>query len=318
MNTTSIPEWLPAGVNALQSFLKDHRDAEKKLSEILDSPLANPDANTKDIVATAISNYFGQEVTDLLDNMMQSDLEGHLQEYSEIIPPESMKFLSKFVSLYVPKLKNLIRLTNPLVTFLKSHPDANHQVQKILDKYLTKIDATTWNSMGLSLDNYWSQENTDILFDVAQAANQESRLQEIKDLVTPETMDFLRQIISLYGPELGNAYLAANQLPNNWKTFYRDVYYDYINKRYHIRIRLAKYNGEEPLIEGNIDSILELTTFMIQTLLFLPNPDGITQSLIDQFIQKSNELNKFLQPSKPEISSTSSDDKAAESITPSR
>jgi len=122
-------------------------------------------------------------------------------------------------------------------------------------------------------------------------------------------INFLRKIISLYGPELADAFLYSSQLPNNWKVFYRDVYYDYVNKRSHIRVRLAKYNGEEPFVEGNADSILELTIFLIQTLLFLQARDFFGKDMTNQFIKEANKLIKFLQPPTSEVSDNQPDSK---------
>lgn len=182
-----------------------------------------------------------------------------------------------------------------LQAFLKSHPDAERQVREILDKRLDKIDGTTWRAIFASLDNYLGKESTDLLFNVAQP-DQAKRLEDISDAAPHDVMNFLRTIISLYGPELANAFLISNQLPNNWKMFYRDVYYDYINKRSHLRVRIAKYNGEEPFVEGDADSILELTIFMIQTLLFLPIPDLIGAQMADRFVEEANRLIEFLRP----------------------
>lgn len=182
-----------------------------------------------------------------------------------------------------------------LQAFLKSHPDAERQVREILDKRLANIDGTTWRAIFASLDNYLGKESTDLLFNVAQP-DQAKRLEDIRDAAPHDVMNFLRTIISLYGPELANAFLVSNQLPNNWKMFYRDVYYDYINKRSHIRVRIAKYNGEEPFVEGDADSILELTIFMMQTLLFLPIPDLIGTQMADRFVEEANRLIEFLRP----------------------
>ena len=191
-----------------------------------------------------------------------------------------------------------------LESFLKSHPDAERQVGEILNKRLGKIDANTWNSVFTSIDSYWGKESTDILYNVANVAQSdlEKRLQDIGESASVEVMNFLRKIISLYGLELEAAFLALSQLPNNWKTFYRDVYYDHVNKRSHLRVRLAKYNGEEPFIEGNADSMLELTILLMQTVSFLPNADSVGKEISDQFVQEANKLIKFLQPPSPESS----------------
>lgn len=298
------PDWLPSGANALQAFLKTHPDAKQQVQKILEKSLEKIDANTPTIVVKDLDNYFGREITDMLFDFVQPDLGGQLPEFSEIIPTEAMNFLKEFITQYGSKLVNLNKVSNQasaaaLDAFLKSHPDAENQVREIIDKRLATIDANTWNSIFSSLDNYWGKVSTDILYNIAQS-DQASRLQDLEGSVTPEVMNLLRKIISLYGPELANAFLASNQLPNNWKTFYRDVYYDYVNRRSHLRVRLAKYNGEEPFVEGNADSILELTILIMQTIRFLPVPDFISKSMSDRFIQEANELIKFLQSPTPE------------------
>ena len=200
-----------------------------------------------------------------------------------------------------------------LESFLKSHPDAEHQVREILDKRLGKIDANTWNSVFTSLDSYWGKESTDILYNFASVAQSEleNRFQEIGKTAPVEVINFLRKIISLYGPEFEAAFLASSQLPNNWKTFYRDVFYDHVNKRTHLRVRFAKYNGEEPFIEGSADSMLELTILMMQTIGYLPGPDSVGKEISGQFIQEANKLIDFLQTPAPEEPLEESESKPA-------
>jgi hypothetical protein len=193
----------------------------------------------------------------------------------------------------------LLTSATALESFLNSHPDAEHQAREILDKRLSKTDANTWNTLISSLDNYWGKESTDIVINVAQQPDAEKRsrrLEEINKFASPAVMNFLRKIYSLYDLELANTFLVSNQLPNGWQTFYRDVYPDPLNKRSFIRIRLAKYNGEEPFIEGNADSILELTMLMVKTMRSLESPVLFGKNLAEQFIQDANDFIQFLQP----------------------
>lgn|GEM_PF-4487043 len=297
----SVPDWLPSSAAALQEFLKTHPDAERRVSEMLGKSLEKIDANTGKVVIEQFDGYFGRDITDMLFDLVMPDLRSQLPEFKSVLPAEALNFLNKFVSLHGDKLVNLSQASNQtsataLGTFLEAHPDTERHAREILDKHLKKIDASTWNSLFASLDNYWGKESTDILYNVVSQPDQAGKLLELGDSVSAEVMNFLRKIISLYGPEFTSAFLTSNQLPNNWKTFYRDVYYDYVNRRSHVRVRLDKYNGEEALVEGNADSILDLIILMMQTIRFLPVPDFIAKSMIDRFIQESNELTKFLQP----------------------
>ncbi len=301
-STTPVPDWLPSSVSALQSFLKDHPDAEQKVGETFDKALDKVHSNTVDIVASNLAEYFGPEIMELLG---QPDLDDCLQEFSDAIPPESTTFLhslAQSLDKFIPTALN---------AFLKSNPDAEHQVRQILDKSISKLDDTTWNNINESLKNYWGEQFTDYLLDIAQAPDQTARLQEIDDSSHPEMVNFLRKIISLYGRELTDAASTSNQLLNDWRTFYRDISYDYLNKRYHIRIRIVKYNGEEPFIEGGANSILELTTSMIQTLLFLPSADAFSQPQIDKFSEKAKDLIAFLQQLRLDAPSAQPESKTA-------
>lgn len=186
-------------------------------------------------------------------------------------------------------------LVTALHTFLEGHPDAETRIREILDKRLNPLDAQTWEAIFQSVQNYAGPNVADLLAYVSQS-DQSNRLQEVGQVASPEVDNFLRTVVSLYGTELGNAYLTWNQLPNNWRMFYRDVYYDYINKRYHLRVRLGKYNGEEPFVEGDANSVLELTNFMIRTIRYVPVADAFSAALVDNFIEETKQFTEFVRP----------------------
>lgn len=189
-------------------------------------------------------------------------------------------------------------LATALHAFLEGHPDAEPRIREILEKRLNPLNQQTWEAVFRSVENYAGTNVADLLAYVSQS-DQANRLQEVGKVATAEVDNFLRTIVSLYGTELGNAYLSWNQLPNNWRMFYRDVYYDYINKRYHLRVRFGKYNGEEPFVEGDANSVLELTNFMIRTIRYVPVADAFTAALIDQFIDEANQFVNFVRPPTP-------------------
>lgn len=315
-STIIPPDWLPSSATALQAFLKEHPNAEREVNENLDKLLEKIDANTAGTVVASLDKYFGTEITDMLFDLVQPDLGSQLPQFDKVIPADAMKFLTKFTKRYGTKLANLnqasdLASASALGAFLKTHPDAEAQVREILDKNLDKIGPTTWASIITSLDNYWGKDSTNILIDIGKLTDQATPLDEIGKSAPPEVMDFLRKIIALYGPQLTNAFSISNQLPHGWKTFFREVYYDYVYRRPHIRVRLAKYNGEEPFVEGNADSILELAIFILQTLRFLPTSDFIGQAMADRFVAEATEFMKFLQPPAPEASDTETENKPA-------
>lgn len=312
--STVIPDWLQSSAAALQTFLKAHPNAERDVSEILDPLLAKIDANTGGNVVAGMDKYFGTEITDMLFDLVQPDLGNQLPQFDKVIPTEAMAFLNQFIKKYGTQLANLTEATNAssaaaLDEFLKDHVDAEEQVREILSKHLEKVGTGTWGAIITSLDNYWGKDCTNILIDIGKQVDQATPLDEVAKSASPDVMDLLRKVMALYGPQLATAFTTSNQLPNGWKMFYRDVYFDYVNRRPLIRVRLAKYNGEEPFVEGNADSILELAIFMLQTLRFLPAPDFIGKSMAERFIREANDFMKFLQPVSPEVSGTQAENK---------
>jgi hypothetical protein len=188
--------------------------------------------------------------------------------------------------------------------FLESNPNAEQRIEEIINKRLGNSDTGIWQAVFASLENYLGKEATDVLDYVLQTqVGQTEILQEISKSASPQTMNILRTVTSLYGSEFEKAYLALRQMTNGWKMFYRDVHYDFVNKRYQIRVRFEKYNGEVPFIEGDADSILELTHLMIQTLLFVDSRDAFRKDLIDQFIERANQFIDFVRPQDTEAQS---------------
>jgi hypothetical protein len=314
--STPIPEWLLPSATTLQAFLKEHPNAEREVSESLDKLLEKIDANTGGNVVASLDQYFGPVITDMLFDLSRPELGSHLQEFDKVIPPEAMAFLTRFIKQYGTKLANLSQASNQssaaaLDSFLKIHPDAEQQVREIVSKHLSHVSTSTWGSLITSLDNYWGRDSTNILIDIARQSDQTTRLEETGKFASPEVMSFLRRMISLYGPELATAAVASNQVSNAWKTVFRDVYYDYVNRRPHIRLRIAKYDGEEPMIEGTADSILELAIILMQTIRFLPSPDFIGPTMADRFIREANEFIKFLQPTDSEPSDMQAENQLA-------
>lgn len=184
-----------------------------------------------------------------------------------------------------------------LNTFLESNPRAEERIEEIINKRLSNTDTGAWQAVFVSLENYLGKEATDVLDYVLQTqVGQMEILQEISKFASPQIMNILRTITSLYGSEFEKAFLALKQMANSWKMFYRDVHYDFVNKRYQFRLRFEKYNGEVPFIEGDADSILDLTQLMIQTLLFIDSRDAFRKDLVDQFIERANQFINFVRP----------------------
>lgn len=195
----------------------------------------------------------------------------------------------------------LARAAGDLHAFLETHPEAVSHVLDILRRRLgSEINAQTWQVLDASLVNYLGQDLASLAAWTVQP-DQGNRLQELEKHASPEVMTFFRTILGLYGPELERAYAVWNELPDNWQTIYREVYYDQLAGRHHLKVRIEKYNGEEMVIEGPPDSILTLASYLILTVRLVGIPDAFSPERIELFLSEADQLIRVLQREKEMI-----------------
>jgi len=182
-----------------------------------------------------------------------------------------------------------------LRAFLAARPEAPAHVLEILGRRLSgQLDAETWQVLDTSLSNYLGRDLAYLI--TWTAIDPDMRLPEVEKHASPEVMAFLRTILGLYGPELGNAFAVWNELPNNWQTIYRDVFFDQITQRHLLRLRIDKFSGEKVVIEGPADSIMNLTTGFIFTLRMVGTPDAFSQEWVDQFLKEVDQFTELIRP----------------------
>lgn len=183
-----------------------------------------------------------------------------------------------------------------LQTFLETHPQAEQQVLDIIRRRLgDNITTTTWQPLLTSLTNYFGLNLAYLMAWVAQY-DQRNRIEELEKYNLPQVTTFLRTILGLYGLEMENAFAVWERLPDDWRMFNREIYYDQIKQRHYVRVRIEKYNGQDAIVESYPDGILELTSFFIRTLLMVGTPNAFSQRYIDMFFDEASQLVKFLLP----------------------
>lgn len=185
----------------------------------------------------------------------------------------------------------LSQAAKDLHALLELQPQLGEYVLEIIGKRLgDHIDGQTWQSLDNSLANYLGRELAYLLIWLVQT-DQGGRLNELEQYASPQAMAFLRTILGLYGVELRRALTLWAELPNNWDSISRAVYYDQLAHTYHMEVRILKYNGEEVLIEGPADSILTLTSYLILTVRLAGASDAFSEANIDLFL---GEVGQFL------------------------
>lgn len=193
--------------------------------------------------------------------------------------------------------KMVSRAVAKLDDFLQRDPQAEQRVMAILSRRLNgEISADSWELMHTSLSQYFGGEELAYLLywvvDVEEPTD--NRIHELAKSAPPQALAFLRTVVGIYGLDLSNAYALWNEHPDNWRTLQREVYYDLINQRHHLKVRIQKYNGEETVIEGPADFILNLARVLILTARLVGTREAFSAQSIDSFLEESRQLSELL------------------------
>ncbi len=180
--------------------------------------------------------------------------------------------------------------------FLKSHPQAEQRVLDILGRRLSDgNDADTWNTMHASLSQYFTEELAYMLYWVVGVEDPSAdRMQELDGRASPEVIGFLRAVVGIYGVDLSNAFAVVNEVPDNWRNFRREVYFDMLRQRHHLRVGIRKYNGEEVIIEGPADFVLNLAGALMYTARVVGTREAFSKDSIDNFLEEARQLTELL------------------------
>ncbi|RMF29184.1 MAG: hypothetical protein D6759_14405 [Chloroflexi bacterium] len=194
----------------------------------------------------------------------------------------------------------LTQAATELQTLLETRPQVEQHVLDILGKRLDgTVDAETWQVLDASLANYLGRNPAYLIAWIVQP-DRDGRLERLAEYASPQVLAFMRLILGLYGPEMENALVLWNQVPDDWRTFYREVYYDEIGQQYRLKLHIEKYNGEAVFIEGNPDSILSLTSYLVLTLRLVGTPEAFSEHTVNLFLDETNRFVKLLLPQETE------------------
>ncbi len=184
----------------------------------------------------------------------------------------------------------LVQAVEELDARLDAQPQLTEHILEIIATRLgDQIDEETWTALDASLTNCLGRNLAYLMIWLVQT-EQGERLDELEKHASPQAMAFLRTVLGLYGDELARALGAWNELPHNWRTISREVYYDQITQLYRMQVRIEKYNGEQLFLEGPADSILTLTSYFLLTARLAGTPDAFSQEVIDLFLEQAREF----------------------------
>jgi hypothetical protein len=212
------------------------------------------------------------------------------QDETKSIPDEWLSLLTGQMA-YEDAGALLLRTAADMQQFLDARPQAEQHIPEIIARRLpARPTAQTWQPIYGSINNYIGQQDlTDMIAWVAQS-DQVNRLNEVEKYASPRVMAFLRTIVGLYGTDLQEALTVMSQVPNDWRRLNRDVYFDMANRRYRIKLRVELFSGDEFSIDAEPTMMLRLTSYLVRTLRYVPEPSAFTQADVDEFIEEAREL----------------------------
>jgi len=118
----------------------------------------------------------------------------------------------------------------------------------------------------------------------------------LEEVASPRVAFFVRRIAAAHVPEFRSAFALWKEQPEDWRTIHRDVYFDYINQRYVVRHRIVKISGEEILIEGNANSVLDLTRSLLTSLGLISAREAFGEREIEAFLKEADTVIAMLRP----------------------
>lgn len=118
----------------------------------------------------------------------------------------------------------------------------------------------------------------------------------LEQVASPRVAFFVRRIAAAHLPEFRSAFALWKEVPEDWRTIHRDVFLDYINQRYLVRHRIVKINGEEMIVEGNGNSVLDLTRSLMTSISIIANREAFGEREIEAFLTEADKVIDILRP----------------------
>jgi hypothetical protein len=194
------------------------------------------------------------------------------------------------------KVQLLSAAGKELAARVEASPEAVNVVLSILERRLEgKVDENTWDVLDRALNTYLGTGPSLLLtWLVLAEPGDTSRLEDFEEFASPEVMSLVRTVVGTYDVELRDAFDMWRQPPDDWKSFWRDVYQDQLTNTPLIRIRLQKYNGQYLMLEGPPNSFLSLARNIVLTLQLVATPEVFAEDLKDTFEEAVTRLQRLM------------------------
>lgn len=180
-------------------------------------------------------------------------------------------------------------------SFLVSDEQTEEETLALLGRRLSaEIDTTTYDVVLDALRALLGQDGANVVHWYTVGNGAETGI--LEEVASPRVAFFVRRIAAAHLPEFRSAFALWKETPEDWRTIHRDVYFDYINQRIVVRHRLIKINGEEMIVEGNANSLLDLTRSLLTSLGLIGSRDAFGDREIEAFLTEADKVMAILRP----------------------
>jgi hypothetical protein len=173
--------------------------------------------------------------------------------------------------------------------YLAADSETEEETLDVLRRRLEgPIQTTTYDAILGALRALMGDDGTGLIHWYVTSSPEDAAI--LRGNASPRVEWFLRRIVAAHGPELQAAFALWRDLPDDWKSVNREVFYDVVRERYYIRHKIFKVDGSEVTLEGNADSVLDLARTMLLTLRWIGTADAYSPAVKEAFLAEADEF----------------------------
>lgn len=194
------------------------------------------------------------------------------------------------------EIPDISSLASRLDLVLRSRPyiadDAEHRIVRRIN---SDIDERTWIQIRRDVADL-DLEFLDVVLAwvLTQRPTPLGALSEVLD--ANALAAFLAHLVARYGDELRHAWARWGSPADEWDNLRRDVYFDVVQQRYYINLRIDKVSGEVMYLHGTASSVMSLVSGILRGLAEVGVADAFSAPSRSEFIDEALGVLDFLAP----------------------
>lgn len=183
----------------------------------------------------------------------------------------------------------LVASAQAIDEYLSADSETEEEALDVLRRRLERpLEPTTYDEILAALRALMGNDGTGLVHWYVTTAPEDTSM--LRENASPRVDWFLRRITAAHGPELQAAFSLWRDLPDDWKLVNREVFYDLVRERYYIRHRIYKASGEQVVLEGNADSVLDLARSLLLTLRWVGRADAFSEPVKEAFLAEAQDF----------------------------